>query len=258
MDYQQIEYEVKNKVAHITLNRPDSLNSMTFTMKKELARAVETIENDRDIWGVIITGAGRAFSTGTEISEFPDTVEGARTIADYAQKLFTRIENLNKPVIAAVNGFAVGGGFELALACDLRVVSTKAKFGFSEVKIGAIPCYGGSQRLVRQIGPSIAKELIFTGRMLDAPEAKTLRLANVVCEPSELMQQAESLMASILANAPMAVSYAKICINRGAEISQDYAMQLEQDLVGMLVPTHDLAEGTAAFFEKRAPKFENR
>lgn len=258
MDYQEIDFEVKNKIAYVKLDSPKTLNSMSKLMKREMADAIARIDDDRDIWGVIITGEGRGFSAGTNINDFPDKVEDARKIADTSQKMFDRLENVTKPVIAAVNGFALGGGFELALACDIVVASEKAKFGFSEVKIGAIPCYGGSQRLLRLVGTHRAKELIFTGRTITAQEAKELTLVSEVVPAGEEVAKAEEIMAEIFKNSPIAVGYAKICINRGAEMPLAYGVQLEQDLVGMLVPTYDMEEGTKAFFEKRPPKFENR
>lgn len=248
--------EKKGKTAIVTLNRPDALNSMTFEMKDRLAEAIDDIERDDSIWGVIVTANGRAFSVGTEISEFPSVAEDARLIALRAQGLFSRIENLDKPVIAAVNGFAMGGGFELALACDLCVASAKAKFGFPEVSIGAIPCYGGSLRLTRAVGKAKAKEIIFTGRPLSAADAQALGIVNAVAE-GDVLEEAEEFMGAILKNAPRAVAYAKRCINQGAEMGLEYAMQLEQNLVALMVGTHDLTEGTSAFLEKRAPEFTN-
>jgi len=258
MEFQDLIYEVKGRVAYITLNRPAKLNSFNISLKKQLEAAVAEVEANTDIWGVIITGTGKAFSAGTDIAEFPSQVEEARRLTAWSQQLFNRIENLNKPVIAAINGFALGGGLELALVCDLRVMSEKAKLGFPEVKISAIPCYGGTQRLTRLIGAGRAKEIIFTGRNVDAQEALRIGLVNEVAPPEQVMEKAEALMASILANAPMAVAYAKQCINRGAESSLDYALELEQNLVSMLVPTHDLQEGSKAFLEKRPPVFLNQ
>ena len=258
MEYQELIYEVKGRVAYITLNRPAKLNSFSISLKRQLEDAVKRIEEDSEIWGVIITGTGKAFSAGTDISEFPSQVEQARKITAWSQQLFNRIENLNKPVIAAINGFALGGGLELALVCDLRVMSESAKVGFPEVKISAIPCYGGTQRLTRLIGAGRAKEIIFTGRNVAAQEALEMGIVNYVVPAEQVVEKAEELMNSILLNAPMAVAYAKQCINRGAESSLDYALELEQNLVSMLVPTHDLQEGSKAFLEKRSPVFLNK
>ena len=258
MEYQDLIYEVREKTAYITLNRPGTRNSFCMNLKRELEDVVSKIEKEDSIWGVIITGIGKAFSSGTDISGFPSTVEQARKITEYSQKLFNRVENLGKPVIAAINGYALGGGLELALACDIRVACVSASLGFPEVKIGAIPCYGGTQRLTRLVGAGRAKEMIFTGRMMTAQEAYTMGIVNYVVPDGNVVQKAEELMQEILANAPMAVAYAKQCINKGPEISLDYAMDLEKNLVSMLVPTYDLNEGSRSFLEKRPPVFRNQ
>ena len=258
MGYTDILLERDGHVAILTLNRPTKLNAISIHMKQELEDAVNCLEQDDTIWGVILTGTGKAFSTGTDIAEFPSEVERARKITAWSQRILNRIENLNKPVIAAINGYALGGGLELALVSDLRVMSDTAKLGLPEVKICAIPCYGGTQRLTRLIGAGRAKEIIYTGRMVSAPKALEIGLVNAVCPPDALMQTARDLLDEILANAPMAVAYAKQCINRGAESSLDYALELEQQLVSMLVPTHDLLEGSRAFLEKRPPHFLNQ
>lgn len=258
MDYTDILLERDGHVAILTLNCPTKLNAISIHMKQELENAVNCLEQDDTIWGVILTGSGKAFSTGTDIAEFPSEVERARKITAWSQRILNRIENLNKPVIAAINGYALGGGLELALVSDLRVMSDAAKLGFPEVKICAIPCYGGTQRLTRLIGAGRAKEIIYTGRMVPAQQALEIGLVNAVCPPDTLMQTARALLDVILANAPMAVAYAKQCINRGAESSLDYALELEQQLVSMLVPTHDLLEGSRAFLEKRPPHFLNQ
>ena len=168
------------------------------------------------------------------------------------------MENLEKPVIAALNGFALGGGLELALACDIRIAAEGVKMGLPEVKISAIPCYGGTQRLPRLIGAGRAKEMIFTGEMVTAEQAVGMGLINHVVSKGQELDKANEIMRAILFNAPMAVAYAKICVNRGAEMGMDYALHLEQNLVSMLVPTHDLKEGSQAFLEKRSPVFLNR
>lgn len=258
MEYQDILFEVRDRVAYITLNRPQALNSFSMSLKHELENAVAKIEHDDSIWGVIFTGSGRAFSSGTDISEFPSNVEEARRITAYSQGLFNRIDNLGKPVIAAINGFALGGGLELALVCDIRVASEKAKLGFPEVKICAIPCYGGTQRLTRLVGTGKAKEIIYTGDMVSAQEALEMGLVNHVVPAGKELAKAEEIMSRILKNAPMAVTYAKLCINRGPEISLDYALELEQNLVSMLVPTQDMKEGVQAFLDKRNPAFINK
>lgn len=258
MEYKNLLYEVRSRVAYVTLDRPQALNSFSMELKHELEDAVSEIERDSSIWGVIITGNGRAFSSGTDISEFPSAVEDARKITAYSQKLFNRIESLGKPVIAAINGFALGGGLELALVCDIRVASEKAKLGFPEVKICAIPCYGGTQRLTRLVGAGRAKEMIYTGEMVTARQALDMGLVEHVVPAGEELAKAEEIMAKILKNAPMAVAYSKLCIDRGPEVGLDYGLEWEQNLVSMLVPTQDMKEGVQAFLEKRAPVFSNR
>lgn len=258
MEYQDLIFRVEDRIAYLTMNRPHVGNALNLNMKREMSDIVTRLETDSEIWGLIISGNGKAFSSGTDISEFPDTVEKARRITAFSQALFNRIENLNIPVIAAVNGYALGGGFELVLVCDLVVASEKARFGFPEVKIGAIPCYGGTQRLTRCIGAPRAKKLIFTGEALSAHDAKVVGLVSDVVEPGREVEAARELMMRILANSPIAVSYAKQCINCGPEIGLNYALDYECNLVSMLVPTHDLKEGSRAFLEKRAPEFLNR
>lgn len=258
MDEQDLIFEKRGRMAYITLDCPQALNALSKKLKHELEAAVARIEADDGIWGVIITGHGKAFSSGTDISEFPATVEEARRITAYSQALFNRIENLGRSVIAAINGFALGGGLELALACDIRVASERAKLGFPEVKICAIPCYGGTQRLTRLVGAGRAKEMIYTGAMITAQEALDMGLVNHVVPAGDELAKAEDIMDVILQNAPMAVAYAKLCIDRGPEVSLDYALGMEQDLVSMLVPTHDMSEGTRAFLEKRPPVFQNK
>lgn len=258
MTYETIGYGTKGHVAYITLNRPDQLNSMDLVMKRELGAACDVLEGDADIWGVIFTGAGRAFSTGTDITTFPETADQARVMARRSQELFRRVADLGQVTIAAVNGFALGGGFELALACDFRIAAESARFGFPEAKIGAIPCYGGTQRLVRLVGPSVAKDLVFTARNVSGQEAKDMGIVRDFVPDGSEVAAAEELMAQIMRNAPMSVRYAKMCIDHGAEMPLDYAVDLEADLIGALNSTHDLKEGAAAFLEKRKPVFLNR
>jgi enoyl-CoA hydratase len=258
MAYETIEYETKGHVAYLTLNRPKQMNSMNPKMKQELSAICDKLSEDAEIWGVMITGAGRAFSSGTDITTFPETGEQARAVARYSQELFRRVAELPQVTIAVVNGFALGGGFELSLACDFRIAAESAKFGFAEGKIGAIPCYSGTQRLTRLVGPAIAKDLVFTARNVSGQEAKDLGIIKDFTPDGQEMEKAEELMAQIMKNAPMSVKYSKMCINHGAEMPLDYAVELEADLVGILNSTHDLKEGAASFMEKRKPVFENR
>lgn len=257
MEYKELHFEIKKRVAYIVLDHPASRNALSVNMKHELENVISVIEQDDDIWGVIITGRGKAFSSGTDVNEFPATVEEARRITDFSQKLFNRIEELEKPVIAAVNGYALGGGLELALCCDFMVMAESAKIGFPEVKLCAIPCYGGTARLTRMIGAGKAKEMIYTGEMINAGEALAMGLVNYVVPDACVVEKAEEIMEKILANAPMAVSYAKQCINRGMEEGLQSGLDMEKHLVSMLVATADLKEGSRAFLEKRKPVYQN-
>lgn len=256
MEYKDLIYEVEGRVAYLTLNRPKQLNSLSNNLKRELEDAVSRIEQDNHIWGVILTGAGKAFCSGTDISEFPDNAEGTRRIVVWTHEIFNRIENLEKPVIAVMNGYALGGGLELTLACDIRIAEEGAKMGLVEAKIGAMPCYGGTQRMTRLIGAGRTKELIFTAQMVKADEALEMGIINHVVPAGEGMAKAKNIMDMILKNAPLSVAYSKIAVNRGAEMSLDYGLHMEQQLVSMLVVTEDLKEGSHAFLEKRIPVYK--
>lgn len=260
MEYEDIICEVKDRVAYITINRPAVLNALRMKTKKELEHAIDTIAADDGILGVIITGTGRAFISGNDISEIRIDAKGEETVAmsTQAHLLFDKFEAMGKPIIAAVNGFAMGGGTELALACDIRIASTKAVFGLPEVHLGVAPCYGGTQRLPRLIGTGMAKELLFTGRKVRADEAKAIGLVNRVAEHDELMTEAEALMRSILKNGPVAVKTCKDLVNRGMAMSLAEGLVYEAEVNGRLAETQDAKEGVQAFFEKREPVFQGR
>ena len=204
MDYQDIIYEVRDNVAYITINRPDVLNALRMQTKEELEDAVDKTAADDSILGLIITGVGRSFISGNDISEIRVDAKGEETVAmsTQAHRLFDKFEAMGKPIIAAVNGYALGGGTELALACDLRIASEKAVFGLPEVGLGVAPCYGGTQRLPRLIGAGPAKEMLFTGRKVKAPEALALGLVNKVVPADDLAREADAMMASILKKRP--------------------------------------------------------
>ncbi|MFA0816108.1 MAG: enoyl-CoA hydratase/isomerase family protein [Anaerofustis sp.] len=260
MDYQDILYEVRDNIAFITINRPKVLNALRMNTKHELEHAIDAIEKDDSILGVILTGCGRAFIAGSDISEINVDAKGEETVAmsSEAHLLFNKFEALGKPIIAAVNGYAMGGGTELALACDIRIASSKAVFGLPEVDLGVAPCYGGTQRLPRLVGTGIAKEILFTARKVYAEEAKSIGLVNKVVEHAELMNEAEAMMKQIIKNAPQAVKYCKYMVNKGIEMSLIDGLKYEAEVAGILVETEDAKEGVKAFFEKRPPVFQNK
>jgi enoyl-CoA hydratase len=241
----------------ITINRPEKLNALNVTTVGELGIAITEVENDATIDAVVITGAGdKAFVAGADISELATLgpVE-AKEFALRGQAVFSRLERLNKPVIAAVNGYALGGGCELAMACHIRVATTNAVFGQPEVKLGLIPGYGGTQRLPRLVGRGRALEILLTGRNVNAKEATRIGLANVVCEPAELEGVVDGLLESILANGPLAISHCLEAVNSGLDMSLDDACLLEATLFGVGAASEQMREGTSAFLERRKPEF---
>jgi enoyl-CoA hydratase len=226
----------------------------------ELGDCLKKVRADDAIRVLILTGAGeKAFIAGADINELSQqTPVNGREFTLYGQEIIHRLETLGKPAIAAINGFALGGGCELALACTLRIASRNAKLGQPEVKLGIIPGYGGSQRLPRLCGKGVAHELILTGEMITADEALRVGLVNRVVEPGELLATAEAIAKKIIANAPVAVKYALEAVERGMEMPQEEGLYLEATLFGLCCATQDMREGTRAFLEKRPPKFEGR
>lgn len=252
--------EVSERVLTITVNRPDKLNALNAEVLDALAAAVATAAQDDSIGGVVLTGAGeKAFVAGADIATFGTlTPVSARAFARRGQALFDRIETLGKPVVAAVNGFALGGGCELALACTLRVASKSAKFGQPEVNLGIIPGYGGSQRLPRIVGKGRALEMILTGDMISADEAYRIGLANRVVEPAEVLSVSRELLKKILAKAPVAIRSALDAVNAGLDMPFPAAEEYEATLFGLCVATEDMKEGVSAFLEKRPARFKGR
>lgn len=256
---QNLKVEIKEKVCVVTINRPKALNALNNDTLKELSQVVDAIEENEEILGVIITGEGKAFVAGADIRQMQDyKSEEGRKYAGYAQGIFDKIEGLEKPVIAAVNGYALGGGCELAMSCDIRIASERAIFGQPEVNLGVIPCFGGTQRLSRLVGTGIAKELIFTGRQVKAEEAKAIGLVNKVVAGENLLEEAMNMMAEITAKAPIAIRYAKVVINKGVDMDLKNALELEKDIAGLTFATEDKQEGMNAFLEKRKPEFKNK
>ncbi|NLJ58665.1 MAG: enoyl-CoA hydratase/isomerase family protein [Tissierellia bacterium] len=250
---------VEDEIAVVKMNRPKALNALNNDTLNELVSIFDAIKEEDAIRGVIVTGEGRGFVAGADIVQMQNykSIEG-RQYAGFAQSIFNKIENLEKPVIAAVNGYALGGGSELALSCDIRIASTKAVFGQPEVGLGIIPCFGGTQRLPRLIGPGLAKELIFSGRQVKADEALTIGLVNKVVEPESLMEESLNMMKTILTNASKAIGYAKVAINKGLEMDLQKGLELEKDLGALVFATEDKDEGMNAFVEKRKAVFSNK
>jgi enoyl-CoA hydratase len=258
--YENLIVDVADRIATVTINRPDKLNALNSATEQELQDAFPLLAADPDVGGVIVTGAGeKGFVAGADIGELAGlgATEG-KEFAFQGQTTFTRIAQCPKPVVAAVNGYALGGGCELAIACHLRVASTRARFGLPEVTLGLIPGHGGTQRLTRIIGTGRALEMVLTGRMVDAEEAHRWGLANVVCEPDQVIETARELLGQILDKAPLAVQYALETTLRGEDMGLDDGLYMEATLFGMACGTEDMHEGTAAFLEKRKPEFKAR
>jgi enoyl-CoA hydratase len=259
MDYEFLTLVVAEKIGTLTVNRPDKLNALNDATIDELGRAIAEVTSRDDIAGLIVTGAGRAFIAGADISELAEkNAATAKSLSQKGQAIFRRFETSPKPVIAAVNGFALGGGCELALACHIRIASDKAKFGQPEVKLGTLPGYGGTQRLARIIGQGRATQLILTAEMIDAQEAYRVGLVNKVVPGEELMGAATAMMNQILANGPLAIAASIEAIGQGLDMSIDEGLALEAEKFGMLAASEDMKEGTTAFLEKRAPVFRGK
>jgi enoyl-CoA hydratase len=249
--------ETADQIAKITLNRPDVLNALDRQMIAELALAFEAFRTDVAIRGIVITGAGdKAFAAGTDIDELSQmgTVE-AKAMAREGQALMDLIEGLGKPVIAALNGYAIGGGCELALACTLRVAADHARLSLPEVRMGLIPGFGGTQRLPRLIGKGRALQMILSGDMMDVQEACRIGLVDEVVPKGKLIDRAEAILLTVASNAPLAVRFALEAVNNGMDMTQAQGLRLEAALFGLAASSEDLKEGIAAFFERRKPRF---
>jgi enoyl-CoA hydratase len=256
MPYETISLAVADRIATITVNRPDKLNALNDRVITELGDAIDSARHNAEVGGVIVTGAGRAFVAGADISELKNHgAVSAKALAQRGQDVFRRYETSPKPTIAAVNGFALGGGCELAMACHIRIASETAKFGQPEVKLGLIPGYGGTQRLPRLVGRGRALQLLMTGETIDAAEALRIGLVNRVVPANELIAAATAMLNTILANGPLAVAYCVESVNRGNDLPLDEALALEATAFGLLAATDDKREGTQAFMEKRSPRF---
>jgi len=256
MSFELLLVETGDRIATVTVNRPDKLNALNGTVLSELATAMTALASDPGVGAIIITGAGRSFVAGADISEIAnESPESLAAFARRGQQIFRAIERMPKPVIAAVNGFALGGGCELALSCHVRVASTKAKFGLPEVKLGLIPGYGGTQRLTRLIGRGPALRLILSGDAADGAEAHRIGLADILVEPDELVGAARAFAMSTLANGPVAIARALEAVDLGLDRTLDEGLAVEAQLFGSLGDTADMREGTRAFIEKRPASF---
>src|ERR1700680_750388 len=253
-------YEKKNAIAYVTVNRPKLLNALNTPTWEDLRTAFEDARNDSAVRGVILTGAGnKAFIAGADIGELAHaTAIEAEQSSRFGQTVLDLIENLGKPVVAAVNGFALGGGCETAMACTIRIAVDSAKFGQPEVTLGLLPGGGGTQRLPRLVGKGRALQLILSGEMISAQEAHRTGLLNEIVPAADLLTRAEAILRKIASNAPMAVKFALTAVNRGLETSQDEGLLLEASYFGLCAGTEDKMEGTTAFLEKRPPQFRGR
>ena len=260
LELDDVLYEKREWIAYVTVNRPKVLNALNHGTFEGLKTAFESARGDASVRGIILTGAGdKAFIAGADISELATaTAVEAEESSSFGQEVLTLIESLGKPVIAAINGFALGGGCETAMACTMRVASEHAKFGQPEVKLGLIPGGGGTQRLPRLIGKARAMQLILSGEMISAQEAWRIGLVNEVVPEGELIPRAEAILKQIFANAPLAVKYSMEAVNRGMETSQTEGQALEASFFGLCAGTEDKKEGTQAFLQRRAPEFHGR
>jgi enoyl-CoA hydratase len=260
MAYENLLYEKRDQIGFITFNRPKVLNALNRKTMEELNHILITAREDDEVRVLILTGAGeKSFVAGADISELAvQTPVSGRDTALFGQSVLHRLETMGKPSIAAINGFALGGGCEVALACSMRLASKTAKLGQPEVKLGILTGYGGSQRLSRLCGKGVAHELCLTGEMISADEALRIGLVNHVYEPSELLSAAEALAKKIIANAPLAVKFTMEAIERGVEMPQEEGQFLEATLFGISAATEDMREGTRAFLEKRPAQFRGK
>ena len=260
MDYENLLYEREGNIVTLTINRPQVLNALNNKTLTELHRAFFEFRHDGEARVCILTGAGdRAFVAGADIAHMADLdQEGAEDFARLGQNLTTAIESVPKAVIAAVNGFALGGGCELAMACDFILASEKARFGQPEVNLGLIPGFGGTQRLARIVGRGVAKQLIFTGEIIKADRALDIGLANAVYPHAELLDRAGEIARLIASKGPLAVGAAKRALNRGYDLALEVGLEFESMLFGSMFKTEDMREGTRAFLDKRDPAFTGR
>ena len=256
MTYETLIFEKKDNIRIITLNRPERLNAMNFQIAVDLESVIAEIEEDEQARAVILTGAGRAFSAGGDIKDMADPNAKNPPLGRYI--FFNKVEDVSKPVIAAINGICIGGGLELALCCDFRITSDAARFGQAEVKLGIMPGGGGTARLPRLIGPGRAKEFLYFGDFIDAQEAYRIGLVNKVVPPEGLMDEAMKWAQELAERPPLSLKMIKDCVNIGMQMDLLSAIDYEAKCAKMLFTTEDSVEGTTAFVEKRKPNFKGR
>lgn len=260
MTYEHILYAVQDGIATITFNRPKALNALNASLLSEFNDALETIERDASIRVLILTGAGeKAFVAGADISELAtfDALQG-KVFSRTGQRVIGRLQDLSIPVIGAINGFALGGGSEIALACDFVYAAETAKFGLPEINLGIIPGFGGTQRLPSVVGPAMAKEMIYTGKMITAEEAREAGMVNRVCSPDALMDEVRETAKAIAGKGKVSLRAAKQAVNRGIKVDIDTGCHIECDAFALCMASEDAKEGTTAFLEKRKPQFKGR
>jgi len=255
-----VQYEVHGNIAIVTIDRPDALNALNLDVLTDLEQVIAQAEKDQDVYVLIVTGAGRSFVAGADIAQMKDlTADEGRAFGEYGNKVFLKIESLTKPVIAAINGFALGGGCELAMSCDIRIASDKAKFGQPEVGLGITPGFGGTQRLPRIVGLSKAKELILTAQTIGADEALRIGLVSSVVPGEELMAAALEMAGKIAQNAQVAVRQSKAAINKGMQCDIDTGAAFEAQAFGLCFSTEDQKDAMTAFLGKtKVEKFKNK
>jgi enoyl-CoA hydratase len=260
MEFKFIVYEKSEGVATITLNRPEALNAFSKEVVEEILRALEDVKSDENMRVLVLTGTGeKAFSAGADIKAMAGmTALKARELSLMGESLCLALENFEKPVIAAINGYALGGGLEVAMACDFRIASENARMGQTEVNIGLIPGWGGTQRLTRLVGMTKSKELVFTGRMVDARTAEQLGIVNMVTSTDKLKETVRQFALELASKPPVALKVAKSLINKGANISLDSALALEREGFGVVASSEDFKEGVSAFTGKRKPIFKGK
>lgn len=259
-EFENLLYEKADGIGTVTINRPKALNALNAATVSELNTLIDEITADHEVKVVIVTGAGpKSFVAGADITEMrPLNAFQGRAWGKQGQDVFTKLENLPQPVIAAVNGFALGGGCELAMACDIRIASEKARFGQPEVGLGITPGFGGTQRLPRLVGKGRAKELLYTADMIDASEAYRIGLVNKIAKPEELMDAAKALAQKIMAKSQTAVQLCKAAVNKGIEADLVTGIAYESEAFGLCFATEDQKEGMTAFVEKRKPAFTGK